>query len=40
MEQFKKPLEEIWKPYLEGRGTRDEAFIALITRTAIEPPKK
>lgn len=33
-------LEEIWQPYLAGQGTRDEAFAALIKRTAIEPPKK
>ncbi len=39
MSQFKKPLEEIWKPYLNGRGTRDEAFAALIERTAVEPAK-
>jgi hypothetical protein len=25
-------LTEIWKPYLEGNGTRDEAFVALISR--------
>jgi hypothetical protein len=40
MSQFKAALEEIWKPYLDGRGTRDEAFAALIVRTAVEPPKK
>jgi hypothetical protein len=37
---FKVPLEEIWKPYLNGHGTRDEAFSALIKRTAVDPPKK
>ena len=40
MESFKVPLEETWKPYLDGRGTRDEAFAELIKRTAVEPPKK
>ncbi|HEU4477082.1 MAG TPA: hypothetical protein VFR80_01110 [Pyrinomonadaceae bacterium] len=40
MGPFKVPLEEIWKPYLDGRGTRDEAFVKLIERTAIEPPEK
>ncbi|MGH9968956.1 MAG: hypothetical protein ACREBG_14305 [Pyrinomonadaceae bacterium] len=40
MGPFKAALEEIWKPYLDGRGTRDEAFAALIVRTAVEPPKK
>ena len=39
MQSFKVPLEEIWKPYLDGRGTRDEAFAELIKRTAVEPPK-
>lgn len=28
--QFKQPLEQTWKPYLEGKGTRDEAFAELI----------
>lgn len=37
---FKVPVEEIWKPYLDGRGTRDEAFAELIKRTAVEPPPK
>ncbi len=37
---MKVALEETWQPYLDGRGTRDEAFAALITRTAIDPPKK
>lgn len=38
--QMKVALEEIWKPYLDGHGTRDEAFAELIKRTAVEPPKK
>lgn len=37
---FKQPLDEIWRPYLNGRGTRDEALSALIDRTAIMPPRK
>ena len=40
MGPFKTALEEIWQPYLDGHGTRDEAFTELIKRTAIEPPKK
>ena len=36
---FKAPLEEIWKPYLHGKGTRDEALAALVERTAVDPPK-
>jgi hypothetical protein len=31
---FKTPLEETWKPYLDGRGTRDEAIAALVARVA------
>lgn len=30
---FKTPLEEVWKPYLNGRGTRDEALAELVKRT-------
>ena len=31
---FKAPVEEVWKPYLNGHGTRDEALAELISRTA------
>jgi hypothetical protein len=37
---MKLALEEIWKPYLDGHGTRDEALAELIKRTAVEPPRK
>jgi hypothetical protein len=37
---FKAPLEEIWKPYLDSHGTRDEAFAELIKRTAVNPPPR
>jgi hypothetical protein len=37
---MKAALEETWKPYLDGRGTRDEAFTAVVIRTAVDPPKK
>ncbi len=40
MGPFRAALEELWKPYLDGRGTRDEAFAALVTKTVIDPPKK
>jgi hypothetical protein len=40
MGPFKTALEEVWKPYLDGRGTRDEAFAELIKRTGIEPRPK
>jgi hypothetical protein len=40
MGPFKAALEQTWKPYLDGHGSRDEAFAALIEQTAIDPPKK
>lgn len=40
MSSFRAALEEVWKPYLAGQGTRDEAFAALVTKTAVDPPKK
>ena len=30
MMQFKAPIEQTWKPYLDGKGTRDEALVELI----------
>jgi hypothetical protein len=30
-------IKKIWKPYLVGRGTRDEAFAELIKQLAVEP---
>jgi hypothetical protein len=36
---FKDALDKTWKPYLEGHGTRDEAFAAVIMRTDVSPPK-
>lgn len=36
---FKVALDEAWKPYLDGQGTRDEAFAAVITRAAVAPQK-
>jgi hypothetical protein len=36
-QSMKAPIEEIWKPYLDGRGTRDEALAALVARTATDP---
>jgi hypothetical protein len=35
---FRSALEEIWRPYLDGRGTRDDALAALVARTAVSPP--
>lgn len=37
---MKVALEESWKPYLDGHGTRDEALGELIKRTAFEAPRK
>jgi hypothetical protein len=33
-ERLLKPLRETWQPYLEGRGTRDEAMAALVAAAA------
>ena len=35
-QRFKAPLEEVWKPYLDGNGTRDEAIAALVARVAAD----
>jgi hypothetical protein len=35
MARFKPALDEIWKPWLDGRGTRDAALAALVPRAAI-----
>ena len=37
---IKVALEETWKPYLDGHGTRDEALAELIKRTAVDPRPK
>jgi hypothetical protein len=37
---FKDALDAAWKPYLDGHGTRNEAFAAVITRTAVAAPKQ
>jgi len=29
---FREPLEETWKPYLDGHGTRDDAIAAVVKR--------
>ncbi|HEY0765972.1 MAG TPA: hypothetical protein VGD61_26565 [Pyrinomonadaceae bacterium] len=33
MSQFKQPLEQVWKPYLDGKGTREDAIAQLIRLT-------
>ena len=33
MSQFRQPIEQTWKPYLDGKGTRDEAMAELIRLT-------
>src|SRR3989442_8343116 len=37
VQRVKIPLEETWKPYLDGRGTRDEALAALVAKTGTDP---
>ena len=39
-ERLKGPLEETWRPYLNGRGTRDEALAALVGRVGIAAAAK
>jgi hypothetical protein len=39
MTRERDALEDLWKPYLDGHGTRDEAFAVLIKRLATEPRK-
>ena len=29
-QRFNAPLEQVWKPYLDGKGTRDQAIAALV----------
>ena len=35
MIRLKAPLEDAWKPYLDGRGTRDEALRLLLEKIAL-----
>ncbi len=35
-ERLKGPLEDTWRPYLNGRGTRDEALAALLARVGVK----
>lgn len=37
MGAFKPAIEETWKPYLDGRGTREEAMFELIKRVGTAP---
>lgn len=37
---LKVVIAEVWKPYLDGHGTRDEALAELIRRTGTAPPQK
>jgi hypothetical protein len=39
-ERLKGPLEDTWRPYLNGRGTRDEALAALLGRVGIAAAAK
>jgi hypothetical protein len=33
-DRLRPPLAEIWKPWLDGRGTRNQALAALVARAA------
>ena len=39
MQAVKAPIEEIWLPYLNGLGTRDEALAGLVKRTLMPPQR-
>lgn len=36
--RLRPALLETWTPYIEGRGTRDEAFAAMVAAAVIPPP--
>jgi len=36
LKRFQVPLQQVWKPYLDGHGTRDEALAALAALVAAE----
>jgi hypothetical protein len=35
--EFKPLLDEVWKPYLDGQGTREEALAELVKRAPTQP---
>lgn len=37
LSRYKPVLDEAWKPYLDGRGSREEAFAEIIKRSAPPP---
>lgn len=37
--RYKTVLDEAWKPYLDGRGTREGAFTEVLKRAAAQAPK-
>lgn len=39
MAHFPPVLREFWKPYLDGRGSRDEALAAVIAAVSADPPR-
>ena len=39
-QRLKGPLEDTWRPYLNGRGARDEALAALLGRVGIAAAAK
>jgi hypothetical protein len=36
-ERLKPILEDVWKPYMNGRGTRDDALSVIVERAAATP---
>jgi hypothetical protein len=35
VERLRSAIEETWKPYIDGRGTRDDAFAAMVAAAVI-----
>jgi hypothetical protein len=37
-ERLQEPIQQFWKPYLDGRGTRDEALAGLVMAVTRSQP--
>ena len=35
VERLRSAIQESWKPYIDGRGTRDDAFAAMVAAAVI-----
>lgn len=39
MAHLRPVLQQVWKPYLDGKGTREEALAALVAAAPADPPR-